>query len=110
MMGPRSVITNMWLQACLNGVGADPDFIAEKLSFRECPGTPGDPRDSPLCGYLRQMHVPDPAVAQDANGYYHVEAQADDERVSLPAPAALDDFLRRFDAGSYPHLLRQRAA
>jgi hypothetical protein len=100
----------MWLQACLNGIGSNPDFIEEKLSFRGCPGMPGDPRDSPLCGYLRQMQVPDPTVVRDANGYYHAEAAADDERVSLPVPAAVNDFLRRFDGGYYPNLVRQRAA
>lgn len=110
MMSPSGVTTSMWLQACLNGIGSDPDFIEEKLSFRECPGTPGDSHDSPLCAYLRQMCVPDPTVIRDANGYYHAEAQADDERVSLPTPAAVNDFLQRFDAGYYPNLVRRHAA
>jgi hypothetical protein len=86
----------------LDDLGDDPDRIADILWVADGRGRRDDQTAHPLARFLRiRAHLADVRVCPDTG---RVEFADHGVRAFVLLPAAVREFLRRFDRGMYPEL------
>jgi hypothetical protein len=89
-------------EALLGGLGATPIDVASFLASRGIRGVPGDPKNDPVCRWLKaELEVTDVAIEY---GQCFINSDGGCENDINPSDA-VDHFLDDFDAGKFPGLI-----
>lgn len=88
----------MNLQEALDTLGNSTEDIVLTLQFLQLKGRMRDPLTSPVSRYLHLCGIRKPSVSMSNIMY--------GDRQILPTPDAVSEFVRLFDAGKYPQLVR----
>jgi hypothetical protein len=91
----------------LDRLGKNADQVAESLNVAGITGRPADPCECAVSRYLESLGFESVAVMNSEFGY-SVETSEDFHTIGDEGPVA--DFIRAFDDGQYPHLVRKVGA
>ena len=90
------------ISSVLADLGDDPDQIADIMWVADARGRRSAAADGPLSRYLRRrLHLDAVRVGLGAG---RVVLVSGDEAASVPLPAAVREFVGRFEQGLYPEL------
>ncbi len=91
----------MNLQEALNALGNTTENIALTLQSMHIQGKRNNPLTCPVSLYLLLHGIRNPSVSMS-----NIVYDADQDRRIIPTPDAVSEFVRLFDTGSYPQLVR----
>lgn len=95
------------LSELLNSLHTSADEIAAKLADAGITGEINEPCSCAIAAFVKANGYRNVAVGKDEAGGFFVEAD-DEHEHKIGAYGPIPDFIRAFDAGTYPHLVRER--
>jgi hypothetical protein len=96
------------LPTLLSELGSTADEIAAKLAEAGIEGDINEPCSCAIAAFIKANGYPDVAVGTNNDGGFYVETD-DHSEFTIGQAGPIPDFIRAFDAGAYPHLVRQGA-
>jgi len=91
----------------LSGLGSNADEVAEKLAEAGITGEINEPCSCAIAAFIKSSGYQDAVVGKNDDNSFYVEA-ADEGEHLIGYAGPIPDFIRAFDAGAYPHLVRER--
>lgn len=94
------------LPTLLSNLGTTADEIAAKLTDAGIAGDINEPCSCAIAAFIKASGYEDAAVGTNDDGGFYVETE-DQQEYTIGRSGPIPDFIRAFDAGAYPHLVRE---